>query len=263
MKWTTLALTFLAFQGLAQAQWADEDGFVDYGMTHQVITSGAAVPTSQSQIYYGTAHIRSKHAGGTGNCSGTVIAPTVILTAAHCFMVKPQAQKMKVVIAGQTYGVSSYKSHSDFRYIPAAESDTGRAQTENDVALVFLKTKLPARSVPALLPPADWTITGYVDGVLAGYGMTESKSLDTLGTLRWVETEVEEYDTLNLVVYGEQNFCQGDSGGPIFTKKGDRYTVIGVNSMANCSDTAVVVKVSEHVNWIHAEIARWNSQRSI
>lgn len=265
MKWTALAFSLLAFQSLAQAQWADQDGFVDYGMTHRVIVNGDSVPTSESMIYYGTVQVLSKLAKGTGNCSGTVIAPNVILTAAHCFMQNPKPEGMKIVVAGVAYGVAAYKSHEFFRYLGATVENGIRVQarTENDVALVFLKKNLPARSVPALLPPQGWAIDGAVAGVLAGFGMTTPDQLKTLGTLRWVEAEIEEMGDTNLRIYGTQNFCQGDSGGPAYMKKGDRYSVIGISSMANCEDLGVVVRVSDHVNWIHGQIAHWNSLRSI
>ncbi|HRO66983.1 MAG TPA: trypsin-like serine protease, partial [Pseudobdellovibrionaceae bacterium] len=167
MNWIALGFSLLAFQGLAQAQWADQDGFVDYGMTHQVIINGDEVPSAEAMIYYGTARIVSDMGDVLKNCSGTVIAPNVILTAAHCLMLRPQPANMKVRIAGKDHAVSSYVSHEGFVYTPPNE-DHG-AKTENDIALIFLRKNLPSRSVPALLPPQGWRIDVAVDGILAGY----------------------------------------------------------------------------------------------
>lgn len=185
------------------------------------------------------------------SCTGTVLAPDLLLTAAHC--VGPAAD----------YAVALVDENPP-RLIPATRIalhprfDPGQFRSRTptpDLALVKLAEPLPARLRPARLasdgiPPKGSSL------LLAGYGMTSDGAEQTAGQLRTVS--LPSIGTTGGIMVrlskgGGAGACTGDSGGPAFRNgalAGVTSWVTAAGGKRGCGGVTGVTLVSLHRDWI-------------
>ena len=146
-------------------------------------------------------------------CTGTLIAPKVVLTASHCVkdtfpgpVITPS--RIKVVFNGRRIGVTRIMTHRQSNLV----NDPNRLQ---DLALLFLKKKVQTNPVPILLS-RDLSQGDLIR--LVGYG--ESYDFHT-GALHEGYAHVDQIWKKFIrikIKQGESSACVGDSGGPVISK---------------------------------------------
>lgn len=168
-------------------------------------------------------------------CTGTVISPTVVLTAAHCVHPDPAGE-------GNTYYVLTAndltdKAHpspklavKETHYDPAF--DPKAVWNGHDIAVVIL-------DAPTTITPIPWNNAALADSLkgqptrLVGYGLNDSFGQKGAGIKRQTTVKLNNFDPLFVKTGGLipwKGICSGDSGGPILMKIGGVEKVVGVNS---------------------------------
>jgi hypothetical protein len=169
--------------------------------------------------------------GTWGTCSGTLISPTVFLTAAHC--------DQGVSRVAVTFD-SSYDATTGTTYWGTWHADPGynKAQSDpQDVAVVVFDQPVEGIT-PAQLPKAGslGDLKGGTRFTSVGYG-AQSVTINKGPTFHYADVRYTASGGLNAVnpswlrlsmnpAHGDGGTCYGDSGGPNFLGAGTGETNI-------------------------------------
>lgn len=173
---------------------------------------------------------------GGALCTGTVISPTVVLTAAHC--VDPAAMQGEEIESftvitdwNLTDGVAeeSKLAVKETHFDP--QFDINNILNGHDVAVVILAQPTTLTPIPWNSKPLD--TTSRLPIRLVGYGLDDGFNQTGAGVKRQAKSKSTKIDNL-FVKHGQffigSRICNGDSGGPVLAKINGQETVIGVNS---------------------------------
>jgi V8-like Glu-specific endopeptidase len=185
-------------------------------------------------------------------CGGTLVAPTKILTAAHCvtdvFGDEVPAATMTAYIgdnerddftASHAYAVSDVEVHGSY------DADA----FINDVAMLTLPTAAPQQPLRVIGANEAELWDAGTSATIVGWGTTSSGGANSNELLEAQVPIVSDtscsnaYDelfdpqTMVCAYDGERDTCQGDSGGPLMVPDGDRLALAGITSWGfGCAD---------------------------
>lgn len=162
-----------------------------------------------------------------GLCTGTLVDPFTVLTAAHCFETPPSSLLVESFV-DYSYA-TSYAVHPSF----SASDESSGAVLFNDIALVYLENPLSVSPAPILFSRSAQV---GEEAVVAGFG--EVTNGDGGGSIHAGNAIIREVTPNHIFITfneSESHPCRGDSGGPLLVSEGGTWSIVGVVSQSDPS----------------------------
>ena len=206
--------------------------------------------------------------GPKGTCSGTLIAPDIVLTAGHCTKIEADEVVIDTTnyngLGGQRRGVVSVTAYPSY-------------ETSFDVAVVVLDRPIDGIAPRALA--SKCTYAGFSADTtvhLVGFGLTQADGGGTNTSLREAMAPVLDPDCSGgngcrdaaspdgefVAGGGGSDSCFGDSGGPVYldTDRGPVLIASVSRGLAGnpepCGGAGIYVRIDKLVPWIEKTTQR-------
>ena len=180
------------------------------------------------------------------SCGGSLVAPTVFVTAAHCVegllpagneLLNPFLQSAYVYLgSNQARGGEEIRA-SEIHIHPDYDGD-------HDIAIIILERPSSHQPIPWAQPGDEALYAPGTIATVAGWGATSeggSTSDELLEVHLPIISDADcaayygtstdgDYEVCAGIPEGGQDSCQGDSGGPLMIGSGDDALLIGIVS---------------------------------
>jgi Trypsin len=208
--------------------------------------------------------VLDKSGGGASFCTASVIAPDVVLTAAHCVS---NLSNTRVFFRGDhsqpvLVDIASIAVHPEFR------PKIGRKQLISiDLALLRLAEPLPPTFKPVELTDAGPVATGQPFR-MAGFGRADESVSGTSGVLRAGILVASRPKSPVLVWLTDPDGtglggCTGDSGAPVLAIGQPALVAVAIRAKGNngysCGAMTEAVLIGPQMPWVRKTLQAWGA----
>lgn len=210
-------------------------------------------------------------------CSGTLLAPTVIVSAAHCVAtedlmsnaIQQKAPGEIIVVAGaldaltatseERYEIARIVRHPGYPG-PISNVDPEGVGENDDICLLILKnpiTSLSIAEVPSLRM-LDSIVHENTPVTIEGYGIRDLTGTVS-GQLYVAQTPFQRANEMEFLAGGDgsPDTCRGDSGGPVYVSSVGKTHLLGaasrgtISATALCGEGGIYTLLPAYTTWMH------------
>lgn len=217
---------------------------------------------------------------GSSYCTGSLVAPGVVLTAAHC--VQTPFLQWNYVYFGEVQPrdelggghhpnarrITHMVYHKDYNLEQMGDIAGKATAPVNDIAVVYFEGSVPPGYAPIRLRTPEEPLNRLDPLILIGFGLANDNSRDT-SNLQQTKSKVGELNAVALEIIDSYaadpgntgrptGTCQGDSGGPLMVRERDNTLsqVALVSRGPECAaGFGINTDIRQHRAWIDQAIA--------
>ncbi|EDW72581.1 uncharacterized protein Dwil_GK20985 [Drosophila willistoni] len=215
-------------------------------------------------------HQISLQIGTRHACGGAIVAPTLVLTAAHCVLEYHRPEQYVIRAGSSEWSTGGSYIHIR-RIIPHSQFQEPTPMN-NDIALIQLATPLvySENIQPIALATKQDKIAFASQLFVSGWGSKTLTQIQPEKRLRYTALKQQDqtqckhnYQGAGTVTptmlcagspFGGRDSCQGDSGGPLITSVNGQLKLFGIVSWglgcAHALYPGVYTRVTEYTDWL-------------
>ena len=210
---------------------------------------------------------------GFNFCSGTVIGPKTVVTAAHCLAgmdeVVEAGYPRLLIVSGNNVNTQSGVSEEIDASFWVAHPEYNNSTLEHDIGVIGLEAEFSFDVMPVNKDVLKDTDIGK-DYRYVGWGVTSDAGMDS-GVKRYADIPLYDFDDMFQFGYDEedvQNVCYGDSGGAALEVQAEGgFELSGVNSFVSDDDDTYchggyngATRIDAHLSWLEQYTELWNAE---